>query len=51
VLDAQGVAYVVVRAEGRVMGAATYRLGAGIASLGLTEAPVTVLGPQVRPVG
>jgi hypothetical protein len=50
VLDAKGVAYVVVRAEGGVTGAATYRRGAGIASLVLTEAPVTVLGPQVRPV-
>jgi hypothetical protein len=50
VLDAEDVAYVVVRADGRVTGAATYRLGAGIASLGLTQAPVTVLGPQVRPV-
>ncbi len=51
VLDAKGVAYVVVRAKGAVVGAATYRSGSGIASLGLTEAPVTVLGPQVRPVG
>jgi hypothetical protein len=51
VLDAKDVAYVVVRAEGRVTGAATYELGVGIASLALTEAPVTVLGPQVRPVG
>ncbi len=50
VLDARGVAYVVVRAEGGVSGAATYRRGTGIASLALTEAPVTVLGPQVRPV-
>jgi len=50
VLDATGVAYVVVQADGGVTGAATYRRGSGIASLGLTEAPVTVLGPQVRPV-
>ena len=50
-LGAKNVAYVVVRAEGGVVGAATYRRGAGIASLGLIEAPVTVLGPQVRPVG
>jgi hypothetical protein len=49
VLDAKDVAYVVVRAEGSVAGAATYRRGSGIASLGLVEAPVTVLGPQVRP--
>ena len=50
VLDAKDVAYVVVRAEGGVVGAATYRRGGGIASLGLIEAPVTVLGPQVRPI-
>jgi hypothetical protein len=49
VLDAKDVAYVVVRSDGDVAGAATYRRGSGIASLGLTEAPVTVLGPQVRP--
>ncbi len=51
VLDAKGVAYVLVRAEGDVVGAATYRRRQGIASLGLTAAPVTVLGPQVRTVG
>ena len=49
VLDAKDVAYVVVRADGSVAGAATYGRGSGIASLGLIEAPVTVLGPQVRP--
>ena len=49
VLDAKDVAYVVVRSDGGVAGAATYTRGAGIASLGLVEAPVTVLGPQVRP--
>ncbi len=49
VLDANDVAYVVVRSDGGVAGAATFRRGDGIASLGLTEAPVTVLGPQVRP--
>ncbi len=49
VLDAKDVAYVVVRADGSVAGAATYSRGSGIASLGLIEAPVTVLGPQVRP--
>ena len=51
VLDAKDVAYVVVRAEGTVVGAATYRRGSGIASLGLTGAPVKVLGPQVRQIG
>jgi hypothetical protein len=50
VLDTKGVAYVVVRAQGGVVGAATYRRGSAIASLGLLEAPVTVLGPQVRPI-
>ena len=49
VLDAEDFAYVMVRAGGDVVGAATYRGGSGIASLGLTEAPITVLGPQVRP--
>lgn len=49
--DAGDVAYVVVRAEGEVMGAATYRQGNRIASLGLTAAPVTVLGPHVRTTG
>lgn len=51
VLDAKDIAYVVVRSDGAVAGAATYRRGNGIASLGLIEAPVSVLGPQVRPVG
>lgn len=50
VLDTTGAAYVGVRVGGRVAGAATYRKGGGIASLGLRAAPVTVLGPQVRPV-
>ena len=49
VLDAKGIAYVVVRSDGAVAGAATYSRGNGIASLGLIEAPVSVLGPQVRP--
>ena len=48
VLDAKGVAYVVVRTEGTVVGAATYHRRSGVASLGLTGAPITVLGPQVR---
>lgn len=51
VLDAKDIAYVVVRVRGMVLGAATYRDDAGISSLALTPAPVTVLGPQVRPVG
>jgi hypothetical protein len=49
VLDAKDVAYVVVRSDGAVAGAATYSRGSGIASLGLIEAPVSVLGAQVRP--
>ena len=48
VLDAKGVAYVVVRPKGTVVGAATYQRKSGVASLGLTGAPITVLGPQVR---
>ena len=51
VLDAKDIAYVVVRAKGTVVGAATYHRGSGVASLGLSSAPVTVLGPQVRFVG
>jgi hypothetical protein len=49
VLDTKDAAYVVVRADGVVAGAATYRRGSSVASLGLAAAPVTVLGPQVRP--
>jgi len=45
------VAYLVVRAKGDVIGAATYAKGGGISSLALVAAPVTVLGPQVRPLG
>lgn len=51
VLDADRIAYVVVRAKGTVLGAATYTRGDRIASLALVDAPVTVLGPQVRSVG
>jgi hypothetical protein len=51
VLDAEEIAYVVVRADGDVAGAVTYRRDQAIASLALTGAPVTVLGPQVRTVG
>jgi hypothetical protein len=47
---AKGIAYVVVRPMGTVYGAATYVRGDGISSLALADAPVTVLGPQVRPV-
>lgn len=49
VLDTRDAAYVVVQTRGSVTGAITYRRGNDIASLGLTAAPVTVLGPQVRP--
>lgn len=45
------VAYLVLRTQGKVVGAATYVKGAGISSLALLAAPVTVLGPQVRPLG
>lgn len=51
VLDAKGMAYVVVRVKGDVIGGVIYRRGKQIASLALAEAPVTVLGPQVRSVG
>lgn len=45
------VAYLVVRPQGDVVVAATYVRGGGISSLALRTAPVTVLGPQVRPRG
>lgn len=48
-LDAKDAAYFVVTPRGRVVAAASYRDGDGISSLALTAAPVTVLGPQVRP--
>ncbi len=47
---AKGIAYLVVRAKGEVLGAATYRDGARISSLALVSAPINVLAPQVRPV-
>ncbi|MGA8988524.1 DUF5719 family protein [Aeromicrobium sp.] len=49
-LDAQDAAYFVVRPRGKVIAAATYAKGDGISSLALSSAPVTVLGPQVRPI-
>ncbi|MCW2750336.1 MAG: hypothetical protein JWR83_1446 [Aeromicrobium sp.] len=47
----KSIAYLVVRATGEVIGAATYVKAGGISSLALVAAPVTVLGPQVRPLG
>jgi hypothetical protein len=47
----KAVAYLLVRPTGEVIGAATYVKGGGISSLALVAAPVTVLGPQVRPLG
>lgn len=49
--DGLDVAYLVLRPKGEVIAAATYVKGAGISSLALTAAPLTVLGPQVRPLG
>lgn len=49
-LDARGAAYFVVKPHGTVVAAATYARGDGLSSLALTDAPITVLGPQVRPV-
>jgi hypothetical protein len=49
-LEARDAAYFVVRPRGRLVGAATYAKGDGLSSLALTDAPITVLGPQVRPV-
>lgn len=45
----KGIAYLVLRPKGRIVAAATYTDKGGISSLALTTAPVTVLGPQVRP--
>lgn len=49
VIDVEGAAYVVVRTSGEVVGSATYRDGDLVAALGLAAAPVTTLGPRVRP--
>jgi hypothetical protein len=50
-IKSKRVAYLVVRPNGEVIAAATYVKGGGISSLALLAAPVTVLGPQVRPLG
>lgn len=50
-LQADGAAYVVLRPTGDVIAAATYAKGDGISSLAVTDAPVTVAAPQVRPLG
>jgi hypothetical protein len=50
-LDTAGAAYVVLRPTGDVIAAATYVKADGISSLAVTDAPVTVAAPQVRPVG
>lgn len=50
--DATGAAYLVVTPKGDVVAAATYTGdGDGVSSLALQGAPVSVLGPQVRPAG
>ncbi|MEJ7633976.1 DUF5719 family protein [Aeromicrobium sp.] len=49
-VDAKDAAYFIVRPRGRVVAGATYAQGDALSSLALTAAPVTVLGPQVRPV-
>lgn len=46
----KGIAYLVVRAKGEVVAAATYKDGGRISSLALLSAPLTVLAPQVRPI-
>ncbi len=48
---AKSVAYLVIRPTGDIVAAATYAKGKGISSLALLAAPVTLLGPQVRPLG
>lgn len=50
--EGKGVAYIVLRPNGDVIAAATYKgKGGAISSLALVAAPVTVLSPQVRPIG
>jgi hypothetical protein len=49
-LETRDAAYFVVTPRGRIVAAATYVKGDGVSSLALTAAPVTVLGPQVRPI-
>jgi hypothetical protein len=50
-IDADRLAYVVVKPHGRVVGAATFRGDDGIASLPLEGAPVRVIGPDVEVIG
>ncbi|MCW2830973.1 MAG: hypothetical protein JWP31_1665 [Aeromicrobium sp.] len=50
-LSGRRAAYVVLRPQGDVVATATYVKGDGISSLALLPAPLTVQGPQVRPVG
>jgi hypothetical protein len=48
--DVAGAAYLVLRPKGDVIAAATYTAADdGLSSLALRDAPVSVLGPQVRP--
>lgn len=49
--EAPGAAYLVLRPTGQVVAAATYGNGDALSSLALAGAPLTVLGPQVRPAG
>ncbi|MET0766895.1 MAG: DUF5719 family protein, partial [Aeromicrobium sp.] len=48
--DAEGAAYLVLRPTGDVIAAATYATGDGLSSLALTDAPVSVAAPSVRPI-
>jgi hypothetical protein len=47
--EVDGAAYLVLRAKGRVVAAATYARGDALSSLALSAAPVSVRAPQVRP--
>jgi hypothetical protein len=49
--DSDRLAYVVVTPSGNVVGSATFRKDDGIAVIPLEEAPIRVLGPDVRYVG
>jgi hypothetical protein len=50
-VEVAGAAYLVLRPTGDVVAAATYSAGDRISSLAVTDAPVSVAAPQVRPVG
>jgi hypothetical protein len=50
-VEAEGAAYLVVRAKGQVVAAATYAKGDAVSSLVLRDAPIRARAPQVSPAG